>query len=205
MTTREMDEERELLTKAQDGDREAFWDLAAPSVDPIYRLALRLMRSEEDAEDVLQETFLKALDRIKDFEGKSRFNTWLHRIAVNQALMKLRKRRSDVFSIDAPQLGQNGDERTIELVDFSDSALEGVVETEGREVLDAAMADLPFDLRTVVVMRDINHLSNAETAQALDLPIGAVKWRLHRGRTLLRDRLSSYFQERVGSKGGGES
>jgi RNA polymerase sigma-70 factor (ECF subfamily) len=71
-------------------------------------------------------------------------------------------------------------------------------------VLEQALAELPIDLRTVVVMRDINHLSNADTAQALELPIGAVKWRLHRGRTLLRDRLSSYFQERVGSKGGGE-
>ncbi|MCA9729501.1 MAG: sigma-70 family RNA polymerase sigma factor [Candidatus Eisenbacteria bacterium] len=200
-----MEEERELLAQAKDGDREAFWELASPSVDPIYRLALRLMRSEEDAEDVLQETFLKALDRIQDFEGKSRFNTWLHRIAVNQGLMKLRKRRSDVFSVDAPTTGQNGEERSYELVDFSESALDGVVEGETRDVLEKALAELPIDLRTVVVMRDINHLSNAETAQALELPIGAVKWRLHRGRTLLRDRLSSYFQERVGSQGGGES
>ena len=200
-----MEQERGLLEQAKAGDREAFWDLAAPSVDPIYRLALRLMRSEEDAEDVLQETFLKALDRLEDFQGKSRFNTWLHRIAVNQALMKLRKRRSDIFSVDAPRAGQDGEERTMDLVDFSDSVLEGVVETEARAVLEQALAELPIDLRTVVVMRDINHLSNAETAQALELPIGAVKWRLHRGRTLLRDRLSNYFQERVGSKGGGES
>jgi RNA polymerase sigma-70 factor (ECF subfamily) len=122
---------------------------------------------------------------------------------VNQALMKLRKRRSDVFSVDAPR-SENGEERTLDLVDFSDSALEEVVENEGRSVLEQALAELPIDLRTVLVMRDINHLSNAETAQALELPIGAVKWRLHRGRTLLRDRLSGYFQERVGSKGGGE-
>jgi len=199
-----MDEERDLLARAKAGDREAFWDLAAPSVDQIYRLAHRLMKSEEDAEDVLQETFLKALDRLEDFKGMSRFNTWLHRIAVNQALMKLRKRRSDVFSVDAPR-SDNGEEKTLDLVDFSDSALEEVVEREGRTVLEQALAELPIDLRTVLVMRDINHLSNAETAQALELPIGAVKWRLHRGRTLLRDRLSGYFQERVGSKGGGET
>ena len=78
------------------------------------------------------------------------------------------------------------------------------MESEGRSVLEQALSELPIDLRTVLVMRDINHLSNAETAQALELPIGAVKWRLHRGRTLLRDRLSGYFQERVGSNGGGE-
>ena len=174
-----MDEERDLLARAKAGDREAFWDLAAPSVDQIYRLAHRLMKSEEDAEDVLQETFLKALDRLEDFKGMSRFNTWLHRIAVNQALMKLRKRRSDVFSVDAPR-SDNGEEKTLDLVDFSDSALEEVVEREGRTVLEQALAELPIDLRTVLVMRDINHLSNAETAQALELPIGAVKWRLHR-------------------------
>lgn len=200
MATRDLETEAALLEKAKAGDREAFWDLAAPSIDAIYRLALRLVKSEEDAEDVLQESFLKALDALQSFQGKSRFNTWLHRIAVNQGLMKLRKRRSDVFSLDAPAPGE--DSRPPELVDFSDSALDEMVQKEAGSVLEEALEALPIDLRTVVVLRDINHLSNDETAQALELPIGAVKWRLHRGRTLLRDRLASYFQERIGAKGG---
>ena len=197
---RDMDTELALLERAKQGDREAFWELAAPSVDPVYRLAMRLMKNEEDAEDVLQEAFLKALDAIQNFEGKSRFNTWLHRIAVNQGLMKLRKRRADVFSMDAPR-GPENDGPAYEPIDFSVSALDELVHDEAADVLDDALASLPIDLRTVVVLRDINNLSNQETAEALELPIGAVKWRLHRGRTMLRDRLAGHFQERL-ARGG---
>lgn len=196
-----MEDEFELLERAKSGDREAFWELAAPSVDPIYRLALRLMKNEEDAEDVLQEAFVKALDAIQNFEGKSRFNTWLHRIAVNQGLMKLRKRRADVFSLDAPKGDGDDGGRSQELVDFSESALEEMVRGEASEVLEDALNGLPIDLRTVVVMRDINNLSNQETAEALELPIGAVKWRLHRGRTVLRDRLAGHFREKLANGG----
>ena len=195
MVVREIDTELGLLEKAKQGDREAFWELAAPSVDPIYRLAMKLVKSQEDAEDVLQESFLKAIDAIQKFEGKSRFNTWLHRIAVNQALMKLRKRRSDIFSLDAPR-GDDPDGATQDLVDFTESALDGLQQEEANDVIEKALDDLPIDLRTVVVLRDLSRLSNEEAAQALEIPLGAVKWRLHRGRTLLRDKLSSYFDER---------
>jgi RNA polymerase sigma-70 factor (ECF subfamily) len=195
----EKDTEAILLERAQRGDREAFWELAAPSLDPIYGLARRLTKSEEDAEDIVQESFLKALDKIGEFQGKSRFNTWLHRIAVNQGLMKLRKRRADVFSLDAPLRSENGDGPTLDPVDFSESALEELQSMEAAAVLDAALEDLPIDQRTIVVMRDINRLSNDEVAQALELPIGAVKWRLHRARTVLRDRLGEYFAERIGT------
>ncbi len=198
MTTLDMEAEAALLDRAKTGDREAFWELAAGSVDPIYRLALRLMKREEDAEDVVQESFLKALDKIGEFQGKSRFNTWLHRIAVNQGLMKLRKRRSDVFSMDAPVGGgEEGDAHFMELADFGSSALEDLESSEAATVLESALEELPIDLRTIVVMRDVNRMSNDEVAQALELPLGAVKWRLHRARTILRDRLGEYFAERV--------
>lgn len=197
---KDLAEEAALLTRAQAGDREAFWELAAPSVEAIYRLARRLVKSEEDAEDVVQEAFLKALGAIKDFRGQSRFTTWIHRIAVNQALMKLRKRRSEVFPMDAVEAGEIG--TPLDLIDWSDSALDDLVRREAIKVLEATLESLPIDLRTVVVLRDVNGLSNEETAAALELPIGAVKWRLHRARTILRDRLSSYFRERQESKGG---
>lgn len=191
------DQETLLLERAQRGDREAFWELAAPSLDAVYRLARRLARTEEDAEDIVQESFLKALDKVGEFQGKSRFNTWIHRIAVNEGLMKLRRRRADVFSLDAP--GEDGDGPGHDPVDFGDSALEELESQEATAVLEAALAELPLDLRTIVVMRDINRLSNDEVAQALELPIGAVKWRLHRGRAILRDRLSAYYAERIRS------
>jgi RNA polymerase sigma-70 factor (ECF subfamily) len=185
---RSLEEEAAILAKAQQGDREAFWDLAAPSVDAIYRLAHRLVRSDEDAEDVVQEAYLQALKAIGEFRGHSRFTTWIHRIAVNQALMKLRKRRNDVFPLDSVDSGEIG--YPLSLMDWSESALDEVVRQEA----------LPIDLKTVVVLRDVNGLSNEEAAQALDLPLGAVKWRLHRARSLLRDRLTGYFRERQGAK-----
>ena len=195
---RSLEEEAAILAKAQQGDREAFWDLAAPSVDAIYRLAHRLVRSDEDAEDVVQEAYLQALKAIGEFRGHSRFTTWIHRIAVNQALMKLRKRRNDVFPLDSVDSGDIG--YPLSLMDWSESALDEVVRQEAVGTLESAIEELPIDLKTVVVLRDVNGLSNEEAAQALDLPLGAVKWRLHRARSLLRDRLTGYFRERQGAK-----
>ena len=195
---RSLEEEAAILARAQQGDREAFWELAAPSVDSIYRLAHRLVRSDEDAEDVVQEAYLQALKAIGEFRGHSRFTTWVHRIAVNQALMKLRKRRNDVFPLDAVDGGEIG--YPLSLMDWSESALDEVVRQEAVGTLESAIEELPIDLKTVVVLRDVNGLSNEEAAQALDLPIGAVKWRLHRARSLLRDRLTGYFRERQGAK-----
>ncbi len=188
-------EENALLEEARAGDREAFWRLAAPSMDAIYRLALRMVRDRQDAEDVVQETVLKALAGLGDFRGGSRFHTWLHRIAINQALMKLRKRRSDVFSIDARREAESTAAPT-ELVDWSESILDGLLRKEALELLDTALADLPIDQRTVVTLRDLNGLSNEEAASALELPLGAIRWRLEQARATLRDRLGRYFRER---------
>ena len=196
---RELTEEADLLAKAQAGDRDAFWELASTSVDAIYRLAFRLVKNEPDAEDVVQEAYLKALGAIKEFRGQSRFTTWIHRIAVNQALMKLRKRRSEVFSLDAVESGELS--MPLDLTDWSESALDELMRREAVGVLEASLEGLPIDLRTVVILRDVNGLSNEEAAQALELPLGAVKWRLHRARTMLRDLLSTYFRERQEARG----
>jgi RNA polymerase sigma-70 factor, ECF subfamily len=114
--------------------------------------------------------------------------------------MKLRKRRSEVFSMEAVEAGEIG--TPLDLVDWSDSALDDLVRREAIKTLEESIESLPIDLQTVIVLRDVNGLSNDETAAALELPIGAVKWRLHRARTILRDKLSSYFREHEESKGG---
>lgn len=167
----------------------------------LHRLARRQV-GREDAEDVVQEAFLQALKAISEFRGHSRFTTWVHRIAVNQALMKLRKRRSDVFPLENLEGGEPA-RYPLQLVDWSESALNDIVRTEAVGILEEAILELPIDLKTVLVLRDINGLSNEEAAQALELPLGAVKWRLHRARTILRDRLSSYFNERQSVRRGG--
>ncbi|MFN8549176.1 MAG: sigma-70 family RNA polymerase sigma factor [Candidatus Eisenbacteria bacterium] len=192
---RDQAEENELIARAKDGDREAFWRLAAPSLDAVHRLALRMVRSREDAEDVVQESVLNALGGIQEFRGGSRFHTWLHRITVNQALMKLRKRRADVFSIDSPR-EQDSESGPVEIVDWSESILDGMLRKEALELLDRALSDLPIDQRTVLTLRDLNGLSNEETASALEIPLGAVKWRLEQARATLRDRLGRYFRQK---------
>ncbi|MCC7143337.1 MAG: sigma-70 family RNA polymerase sigma factor [Candidatus Eisenbacteria bacterium] len=187
-------EEAALLARARNGDREAFWQLAAPSMDAIFALASRMVKRREDAEDVVQETFLHALGALAEFRAQSRFHTWLHRIAVNQALMKLRKRRSDVFSVDAPRI-EAEESAPVELVDWSESVLDALLRREANQALDAALAELPIDQRTVVALRDLNGLSNEEAAAALEIPIGAVKWRLEQARATLRNRVRDYFRE----------
>ena len=185
-------DEAALLTRAQQGDREAFWELAAPSVDAIYGLTRRLVRSDEDAEDVVVDAWLQAMQAIGEFRGHSRFTTWLHRIAVSQILMKLRKHKNDLFPLDSaegPEVGYPP-----RSLDWSPSALDEVQRREAVGPLESAIKTLPIDLQTVVVLRDVNGLSNAEAAQALDLPVGEVKWRLHQARNLVRDRLTSYFE-----------
>ena len=184
-------DEAALLTRAQQGDREAFWELAEPNVDPIYGLARRLVRNDEDAEDVVADAWLQAMKAIGEFRGHSRFTAWLHRIAVSQTLMKLRKHTNDLFPPDSavgPEVRYPPSP-----LDWSQSALDDVQRREAVRTLESAIKQLPIDLQTVMVLRDVNGLSNEEAAQALDLPVGEVKWRLHRARNLVRHRLTSYF------------
>jgi len=185
-------EEAILLQRAQSGDRDAFWELVAPAAEPIFRLALRMVRNRDDAEDVLQETMLQALDHVGEFRGGSRLTTWLHRIAVNRALTKLRRRRNDVFSIDDPPLNEDSPKR--ELIDWSISPLDELVAVEAQSALEEAIESLPIDLRTVLVLRDLNGLTNEEAASALELPLGAVKWRIGRARETMREQLEAYFR-----------
>lgn len=185
-------EEAILLQRAQSGDRDAFWELVAPAAEPIFRLALRMVRNRDDAEDVLQETMLQALDHIAEFRGGSRLTTWLHRIAVNRALTKLRRRRNDVFSIDDPPQHEDSPKR--ELIDWSISPLDELVAVEAQSALEEAIESLPIDLRTVLVLRDLNGLTNEEAASALELPLGAVKWRIGRARETMREQLEAYFR-----------
>jgi RNA polymerase sigma-70 factor (ECF subfamily) len=165
----------------------------------IYNLALRLMGNPQEAEEVLQETFISAFRGLDRFEGRSRLGTWLYRIAHNAALMRLRKRQPVTESLDEPAVTEDGDVLPRQLVDWSSLPDEVLLGKELRTVLDAALATLPESLRSVFVLRDIEGLSTAETAEALALTETNVKVRLHRARLALREKLSDYFaqEERV--------
>jgi RNA polymerase sigma-70 factor (ECF subfamily) len=186
--------ETELVEAARKGDAEAFTILVNQYDRNIYRLALNITGNAEDAEDVLQETFLKAYSNLERFKGDSRFYTWIVRIGVNEALMKLRKRKSDrTVSLDEPvETGE--DEYPHEVVDWDENPEQRYARTEMNEILTQALDELEPAFRIVVYLRDVENLSTEEAAEMLGLSVPAVKSRLLRGRLKLRERLNRHFK-----------
>jgi RNA polymerase sigma-70 factor (ECF subfamily) len=189
-------DETALVERARAGDARAFTELVEKYERKIYRLAKHITQNDEDAEDVLQETFLKAYSHLGSFEGQSKFYTWIVRIAVNEALMKLRKRKSDrTVSLDEPQ--EAGEETvTREIAVWDDDPEQRYSQEELREILDNAVNSLKPSFRTVFALRDIEELSTEETAEALGISVPAVKSRLLRARLQLREKLTRFFRRK---------
>ena len=182
------------LDSLKAGDREAFTQLVDATSGPIYRVALQILGDEQDAEDVLQETYIKAFRALRAFEGRSSVTTWLHRIAVNEALMLVRKRKPQTISIDDnPPFDAEAESESMDIVDFCCMPEGELLNKESRDFLDKAVSDLPSNLRVVFVMRDLEGMSIEETSEALGLSENNVKTRLLRARLRLRAELSAYF------------
>jgi RNA polymerase sigma-70 factor, ECF subfamily len=179
------------------GDPEEFARLVDAYSGKIYRLATKMLNQQLDAEDVLQETFLKAYRGIKSFDGRSKISTWLFRIATNEALMVIRRKHPDTVSIDEPVETEEGEQEPIQIVDWCCLPEEELLSEETKERLDAAVQKLPEKLKVVFLLRDINDLSTHETAEILGLTETAVKTRLSRARLRLREELSIYFSEKT--------
>ena len=188
-TVKETDEE--LVRKAKAEDSRAFGELVTRYESKVYSLALRMVRNPEDAEDVLQDTFLRAYRGIKSFQGNSTFSTWIYRITANSALMRLRKRQLPTVSIE----DSNEREMPINIADWAPGPVEQMLSQETQQAMSEAIEALPPEFRQVFVLRDVEELSNAEVAEILDISIAAVKSRLHRARLKVRNRLVSYFGE----------
>ncbi len=189
-------DETGLVARARDGDARAFTQLVNLYERKIYRLAKHITRHDEDAEDVLQETFLKAYEHLGEFQGQSKFYTWIVRIAVNESLMKLRKRRpGKIVSLD--EAIDTGEETvTREIAVWEDNPEDRYSREELRAILEEAIQSLPPIFRAVFVLRDIDELSTEETADALSISIPAVKSRLLRARLQLRDKLTRFFKRK---------
>jgi RNA polymerase sigma-70 factor, ECF subfamily len=187
------EDEPVLVAAAQAGDIAAFETLVGRYERKILRLAQNITQNREDAEDVMQEAFLKAYEHLSGFQGNSRFYTWLVRIAVNQALMKLRKRRPNQVSIDE-ELNTGEDLIPREIEDWGPSPEDRYKQTELSGILSSEIADLDPPFRIVFQLRDIEELSTEETAEALGLSVPAVKSRLLRARLKLRQKLNKYFR-----------
>ncbi len=184
-----------LIEKFKAGSMDAFEELIGRYESKIFNLAMRFTRNQEDAEEVLQDVFATIYKKVQGFEGKSAFSSWLYRIIVNAAFMKLRKRKQQntVYIEDlSPTVRQSCLDKESLFGARSDSLAYG---KELREILQGAINRLPEQYRAVFVLRDVDGLSNQEVGEILDLSIPAVKSRLHRSRLMLRRKLRRYYGE----------
>lgn len=189
-------DETALVAQARGGDNGAFADLVRRYEAKIFRLAQHITQNREDAEDVLQETFLKAYEHLDQFQGNSKFYTWVVRIAVNQALMKLRRRRTDK-SVSLDETIDTGEDTiTREIAAWDEDPEQQFSREELSEILDSAIESLAPTYRSVFLLRDVDDLSTEETAEALSISVPAVKSRLLRARLQLREKLSRYFKRK---------
>ncbi len=187
------DTEEELLAALRQNDPDACTCMVKRFASLVYTRALRMLNDPDEAESILQQTFIKACQKIGEFEGRSGLGTWIYRIATNEALMLLRRRRHPTTTIDTAEemipvsdMPQNLSTWT---VDPANSALD----TELRNQLEYALQELPENLRVIFVLREMQGMSTSETAALLDLSESAVKVRLHRARLRLRELLAGYL------------
>jgi RNA polymerase sigma-70 factor (ECF subfamily) len=189
-------DETALVVQARDGDNHAFAELVKGYEAKIFRLALHITQNREDAEDVLQEAFLKAYEHLDQFQGSSKFYTWIVRIAVNQALMKLRRRKADkLVSLDEG-IDTGEDTVTREIAAWDEDPEQRFTREELGEILNTSIDGLAPAYRSVFVLRDVEDLSTEETAEALGISVPAAKSRLLRARLQLREKLTHYFKRK---------
>jgi len=195
-------EDLDLIRAAQKGDERAFSKLVRQYEDMVYRFAFNVCRDEEKAGETLQDTFVNVYKKLNQFDGKSKFTTWLYRIVTNNCLMKRRKRKLDLasFSLDAPEGFRNNPLRDDEgnaiqtVPSWKKTPLDSVMDEELKATLDKAIGRLPMEYRIVFVLRDIEGKSAEEAAKILKLSVPALKSRLRRARMFLREQLHGYMK-----------
>ena len=185
-----------LVARVRGGDVAAYDALVRKYERQIFRIAQHITQNREDAEDVMQDAFLKAYEKLDQFQGNSKFYTWLVRIAVNESLMRLRKRRTGkMVSIDEDVETEEGSVPR-DLADWAPDPEQNYTQAEMGRILEKTIKGLPAGFRVVFELRDVQGLSTEDTAEALGLSVPAVKSRLLRARLQLRERLSRYFRRK---------
>jgi RNA polymerase sigma-70 factor (ECF subfamily) len=178
-----------LVARARDGDRAAFDELVLRHEDRVYNMALRMLGNADDALDLAQEVFLSAYRALKAFESKSLFSTWLYRVTVNRCRDEMRRRATVKHTRPRPLGGPDPDDPPADPPARSASPEEAAASRESMGIVAAAVEALPEDAREVLVLRDVEGLAYEEIAAVLDVPVGTVRSRLFRARSLVRDRL----------------
>lgn len=178
--------DQDLVRALQGGSEEAFLQLIKRYTNRVYALAIRYTKNPEDAEEVLQDVFVTLHRKIKGFEGKSAFSSWLFRVTVNSALMKLRKRRKDEeYTLDDPESNQV--EANLNELSVQPEGERSILQEELRLSIQHAVKQLPQEYAAVFILRDVDQFTSQEVAEILQITIPAVKSRLHRARTMLRE------------------
>ncbi|WAM25516.1 RNA polymerase sigma factor [Myxococcus sp. NMCA1] len=190
------EEDRQLLSRAQDGDVSAFEALVDAHRDKVYGLALRMTRSEADAAEITQDTFLSAYQHLRDFRGDAAFGSWVHRIAANHALMRLRHRRvaqAAEQELQGPEFTERGSLADYPQTDWSRDAEEKALDAELGSAIQQASDRLPEGYREVFLLKDVEGLSYEQIAEATGDSIPAIKSRLHRARLALREAIDAFY------------
>jgi len=198
MTQTSVQDDRELLTRAQAGDMSAFEALVGRHEEKVYGLALRMTRSEADAAEIAQDTFLSAYQHLSEFRGEAAFGSWVHRIAANNALMRLRRQKVvDIVSDDlaSPEFTDRGSLAEAPESDWSKRADDKIIDDELGRAIQAATDALPEGYREVFLLKDVEGLSYEEISEMVGISVPAVKSRLHRARLALREAIDAFYKE----------
>lgn len=198
MTDVTVQDDRELLARAQAGDMSAFEALVGRHEDKVYGLALRMTRSEADAAEITQDTFLSAYQHLSEFRGEAAFGSWVHRIAANNALMRLRRQKVlDIVSDDlaGPEFTERGSLAEPPESDWSRRADDQLLDEELGRAIQTATDALPEGYREVFLLKDVEGLSYEEISEMVGISVPAVKSRLHRARLALREAIDAFYKE----------
>ena len=186
-------EDMDAVRRCLAGESDAFGEIVTRWQDRIYAAVYRMTGDAESARDLAQETFVRAWSSLRSFQGGAAFGTWLHAIAINQVRSDVRRRKAQKrgapVSLDAARSGTDGDGSGIDPADLAPGPEASAAGTEHARILRRAVASLEPDYREVIVLREFQDLSYEEIAEALNMPLGTVKARIHRARALLKDRL----------------
>ena len=193
------DEDHDLLVRAQDGDAAAFEALVEKHRDQVFGLAFRMTRSEADAAEITQDTFLSAYQHLPEFRGDAAFGSWVYRIAANNALMRLRHQRVKTAAEDElrqPEFTERGSLTEVPRPEWARAADEQVLDQELVAAIQQATDQLPDAYRQVFLLKDVDGLSYEQIAEITGDSVAAIKSRLHRARLALREAIEAFYKEK---------